>query len=152
MRKNWVAVASADHVRIGRSHGFMQVCHGKNAPLKRMSPNDTVVYYSPSVIMRKRDGFQSFTALGTVIDRAPYQASMHNDTFHPFRRDVDWHHTFETPIKPLLGQLDFTKGNSNWGYQLRLGLFEITGQDMGIIADAMNTAIEQAAQRDLFAP
>jgi hypothetical protein len=32
MSRNWVAVASAEHVRIGRSHGFMQVCHGKAAP------------------------------------------------------------------------------------------------------------------------
>ena len=28
MSKNWVAVASAEHVRIGRAKGFMQVSHG----------------------------------------------------------------------------------------------------------------------------
>ena len=30
---NWVAVASAEHVAIGRAQGFMQVGHGKGAPL-----------------------------------------------------------------------------------------------------------------------
>lgn len=31
--KSWVAVASAEHVQKGREQGFMQVCHGKGAPL-----------------------------------------------------------------------------------------------------------------------
>ena len=37
--RNWIAVASAEHARLGRDHrpvGFMQVGHGKHAPLKRM--------------------------------------------------------------------------------------------------------------------
>ena len=41
-----MAVASADHVRIGRSNGFVQVCHGKSAPLMRIHPG--AVYYSPT--------------------------------------------------------------------------------------------------------
>ncbi len=31
MSRNWIAVASADHVRRGLAGGFMQVCHGKAA-------------------------------------------------------------------------------------------------------------------------
>ena len=34
--KYWIAVASAEHVRRGRSEGFMQVNHGKQGPLKRI--------------------------------------------------------------------------------------------------------------------
>ena len=34
--KNWIAVASAENVRNGRAQGFMQVCHGKGAPLRRL--------------------------------------------------------------------------------------------------------------------
>jgi hypothetical protein len=34
--QNWIAVASADHVGRGRAPGFMQVCHGKAAPLRRI--------------------------------------------------------------------------------------------------------------------
>jgi hypothetical protein len=42
--RNWLAVASAEHVRIGRAEGFMQVCHGKAAPLRRLRPDDWVIY------------------------------------------------------------------------------------------------------------
>ncbi len=50
--KSWIAVASAEHVRLGRSQGFMQVCHGKAAPLRRITPGDAVAYYSPTEILR----------------------------------------------------------------------------------------------------
>ena len=43
MSRNWLAVASANHVRKGRAEGFMQVCHGKLAPLRRIKPGDHVV-------------------------------------------------------------------------------------------------------------
>ncbi|MCB1406453.1 MAG: EVE domain-containing protein, partial [Rhodobacteraceae bacterium] len=52
MTRNWVAVASADHVAIGRRDGFMQVCHGKPGPLSRVQPGDLVAYYSPRDQMR----------------------------------------------------------------------------------------------------
>ena len=42
------------------------------------------------------------------------------------RRDVDWADADDAPIAPLLDQLDFTAGKTNWGYQLRFGLFEIS--------------------------
>ena len=32
----WIAVAAADHVSRGVQEGFMQVCHGKGGPLKRL--------------------------------------------------------------------------------------------------------------------
>ena len=140
MTKNWIAVASAEHVRIGREGGFMQVNHGKLPPLKRIHAGDRVVYYSPTEVLRKPDGLQSFTALGIVKQVAPYQASMHGGKFHPFRRDVDWLETQETRISPLLDQLEFTRGKTNWGYQMRFGLFEISRVDMETIAAAMGVA------------
>jgi hypothetical protein len=142
MSRNWVAVASAEHVRIGRSNGFMQVCHGKAAPLKRIQPGDGVVYYSPTNVFRGNDGLQSFTAIGVVRDGAPYQAEM--EGFAPFRRDVDWRTAEEVPIKPLLGRLQFTTAKRNWGYQLRFGLFEISAPDMAVIAVAMGVMLSPA--------
>ena len=62
----WIAVASAEHVRRGRAQGFMQVSHGKEAPLKRVKPGDRVVYYSPTTVLGTKDGLQSFTAVGMV--------------------------------------------------------------------------------------
>jgi hypothetical protein len=136
MSRNWVAVASAEHVRFGRSQGFMQVCHGKAAPLRRIQPGDGVVYYSPTHVFRGNDGLQSFTAIGVVRDRSPYQVDM-GGGFSPFRRDVDWRAAAEAPIKPLVGRLQFTTAKRNWGFQLRFGLFEISASDIAMIADAM---------------
>jgi hypothetical protein len=137
--KNWIAVASAEHVRIGRSQGFMQVCHGKAAPLRRIQPGDGVVYYSPTNMFRSKDQLQSFTAIGVVCDGSPYQAEM--EGFSPFRRDINWRPGEEVPIKPLLGRLQFTTAKRNWGYQLRFGLFEISGHDTATIAAAMGTSL-----------
>jgi hypothetical protein len=139
MSRNWVAVASAEHVRIGRGQGFMQVCHGKAAPLKRVRPGDYVVYYSPTSVFRGQDKLQSFTAIGVVDDGSPYQASM-DGGFFPFRRNVTWCAAREAPIKPLVGRLEFTTAKRNWGFQLRFGLFEISEHDMKMIAAAMGAS------------
>ena len=76
MSASWIAVASAEHVRIGRARGFMQVCHGKAAPLRRLSPGDGVAYYSPTETFGGKDRLQAFTAIGVVAPGAPYQADM----------------------------------------------------------------------------
>ena len=114
----------------------MQVSHGKAAPLRRIHPDDWVVYYSPTEVLRGKGGLQSFTAIGTVKDGVPYQADM-GCGFSPFRRNVNWRTAQETPIKPLLGGLQFTAATRNWGFQLRFGLFEISERDMAMIAAAM---------------
>ena len=138
MSRNWVAVASAEHVRLGREAGFMQVHHGKAAALRRISPGDCVIYYSPTAAFGGKDKLQAFTAIGVVRDGEPYQADM-GGGFRPFRRDVTWLDAHETPIQKLLGVLEFAAGNRNWGYQLRFGLFPISDHDRQIIAEAMQT-------------
>ena len=138
--KSWIAVASAEHVRLGRSQGFMQVCHGKAAPLRRISPGDAVTYYSPTERFGGLERLQAFTAIGTVKPGAPYQIDM-GDGFRPFRRDVAWSEATEAPIHPMLEHLSFARGNKNWGYQLRFGLFEIPSQDLLLIAEAMGVTL-----------
>jgi EVE domain len=134
--KYWIAVASAEHVRRGRSEGFMQVNHGKAAPLKRVKPGDLIVYYSPAEQFGSKQPYRYFTALGEVNIGEPYVGDMGPD-FKPFRRDVAWRKTIEVPIAPLLQSLAFSKDNKNWGYQLRFGLFEITSADFELIRNAM---------------
>lgn len=136
MNRYWIAVASAEHVRLGRAMGFMQVCHGKAPPLRRIRPGDMVVYYSPTERLGERIPLQSFTAMGKVLAGQPYQVDM-GGGFRPFRRDVRWLDANETPIAPLLSRLEFSAGRKNWGYQLRLGLFEISGHDFSLIAATM---------------
>nr|WP_316656987.1 hypothetical protein [uncultured Gellertiella sp.] len=54
----------------------MQVCHGKDAPLRRVRPGDRVICYSPTRAFQVRDGLQSFTAFGTASGTAPYRVGM----------------------------------------------------------------------------
>lgn len=131
----WIAVASANHARRGRA-GFMQVNHGKAAPLRRIAPGDGVVYYSPTETFGGTDKLQAFTLIGRVKEGDIYIGEMGGD-FTPFRRDVAYAEAKETPIAPLLEQLEFTRGRRNWGYQMRFGLFEISAADFATIAAAM---------------
>jgi hypothetical protein len=69
----WVAVASADHVRRGKAGGFMQLGHGKEAPLRRLRPGDRIAYYSPTGSVGGKDRLQAFTAIGIVGSGGPYR-------------------------------------------------------------------------------
>ena len=166
---NWIAVASAEHVAIGRAQGFMQVGHGKGAPLKRLHAGDRIAYYSPVRVLGGRCACQAFTAIGTVRDEGVYQgvhgAPGHASTrahppggcgpawggpalgpsaaggFEPFRRDVDWLDAHEAPIRALLDALSFTRGKTNWGYAFRFGLIKVTADDMQCVAQAMRAAV-----------
>ncbi len=136
MNRCWIAVASANHVARGREGGFMQVNHGKAAPLKRIKPDDLVAYYSPVTVYGGTEKLRAFTALGRVKEGEPYHGDM-GGGFKPFRRDVDWFKAEQAAIEPLLERLDFTRGKKSWGYQFRFGLFAVSENDMGIIARAM---------------
>jgi len=138
MRGNWIAVASAEHVRLGLEAGFMQVCHGKSAPLRHIRPGDRVAYYSPTAAFGGKDRLQAFTAIGIVQDGDPYRADM-GGGFCPFRRDVGWLAAVEAPIRPLVGALEFT-AQRNWGFRLRAGLVPVSARDMDTIAQAMGAA------------
>jgi len=138
-RRYWIAVASAEHARRGKELGFMQVCHGKSAPLRRLKLGDGVVYYSPNTTMRAKDRLQSFTTIGRVKDERTYQADMGG--FRPFRRDVQYRDAREAPIAPLLEHLALTHGKPNWGAAFRFGLVEISAADFATIAQAMGARV-----------
>lgn len=142
--RHWLAVASAEHVRRGRAEGFMQVCHGKCAPLKRIRPGDLVSYYSPTVHFGGKDRLQAFTAIGTVRSAVPYQVDM-GEGFCLFRHDVDWLPAAEAPIAPLLPRLSFSADRPNWGQALRFGLLALTAADMALIAGAMRAELSSRA-------
>ena len=159
-RKNWIAVACAAHARRGSAvpgQGYMQVCHGKCAPLQRVAPGDRVVYYSPTHTMGGKDSLQAFVSIGIVQAGQPYAFDM-GGGFVPFRRDVAYVPAQEAPIRPLLDALEFVEDRSRWGYKLRFGLFTISTQDMALIATAMQAdpealdleRTEPAAQSLLF--
>ena len=98
------------------------------------------MYYSPCVAFRGKDKLQSFTAIGVVQAGEPYEFDM-GGGFRPFRRNVSWFEAIEAPIQPLLDGLEFSAGVRNWGYQLRFGLFAISGLDMDVISSAMRVRV-----------
>ena len=140
----WIAVACAEHAQRGRDHapvGFMQVCHGKGGPLRRLHPDDVVAYYAPTTAMGGKDRLQSFVSLGLVAPGQPYQADM-GGGFVPFRRDLRYLKAEPAPIAPLLDTLDFVDDRRHWGYKFRFGLFEVSVHDMVLIAQAMRADTE----------
>jgi EVE domain len=147
VRANWIAVASAEHARRGRDactdsqSGFMQVNHGKRAPLMRVHPGDRVAYYSPSVAMGGTDKLQSFVSIGIVQSAAPYTFDM-GGGFVPFRRDVKYVKADEAPIAPLLDDFEFVEDRQRWGYKFRFGLFKVSDHDMQLIANAMHAPVD----------
>ena len=143
-RKNWIAVASAEHARLGRDakRGFMQVGHGKLAPLKRIKPGDRVAYYSPTAVYGVKDELQSFVSMGIVQPGEPYAFDMGNG-FVPYRRDVVYLAAQEVAIAPLLDDFEFIDNRQRWGYQFRFGLFDVSDNDMRLIASAMGADLAE---------
>lgn len=137
---NWLAIASADHVDIGRRDGFMQVCHGKGGPLRRLRPLDRVIYYSPTKTYGVKDGLMSFTAFGEVTGSAPYR-HVTDTGFAPFRLDICWREADPVPVRPLLESLDLTRGKANWAYPFRFGLLPLSDADCLLLAQRMGVVL-----------
>ncbi len=132
----WMVVVSKDHVQRGVKDGFMQANHGKAASLKRLSAGDWVIFYSPKQTYAGNEPLQALTAIGQVTDEGPYQFKMTGD-FMPYRRNVDFYKCTETPIIPLIWQLDFIGNKKSWGYKFRFGFFEMQEHDFEIIRSEM---------------
>jgi hypothetical protein len=141
-RKYWVAVISKAHTLRGVEGGFIQVCHGKEAPLKRMQVGDKLLVYSPKLIMEGKEAYQRFTAVGEVSDDRVYPFSM-SENFIPFRRNITFYECKETPIRPLIPELEFIADKRSWGFPFRFGFFEITERDFHLIVANMLTDVEK---------
>jgi predicted RNA-binding protein len=132
----WLGVASRDHVMKGINGGFAQLCHGKEAPLKKMSTGDWILYYSSKVSFKESTLHQKFTALGKVTDDNVFQVDMGNG-FIPFRRNIDFISCTEISIHSLIPHLSFIKSKKHWGYPFRFGHLEISEKDFKLIAEKM---------------
>lgn len=134
--KYWINTVSRDHVLIGKELGIIQAGHGKSTPLKRLSPNDLVVYYSPKTSISGGESVRSFTAVCQIKNEPIYQAEV-EESFCPFRRNASYLKCEETEILPLIENLSFIKNKKSWGYVFRFGLFPIPEEDFALIAEAM---------------
>lgn len=140
----WLGVVQRDHVLRGVAGGYAQVNHGARSPLAGMGVADGFVYYSPRASSPDGEPLKAFTAVGRIADDDVFQATQGPQMrgpagdFLPWRRRVDWDHdAVETPIRPLLQALDFSRDNRDWGYQLRRGLIEISRHDFELIRRQM---------------
>lgn len=141
--KFWLGVVSKEYVMRGVAGGFVQVCHGKGAPLKRMRAGDGFVYYSPTTTFGGKDKLQAFTAIGIVKSGAVYQFQMSPD-FAPYRCDVKFQKCPEVPINNLKSELELTQGN--YGMLFRRGFLELSEQDFSLIAETMGADFDMKSQ------
>ncbi len=138
MTRFWVASISKEHTMRGINGNFIQVCHGKKAPLKRMSKGDMILMYSSKITLDGNEKCQKFTAIGKVADDEIYSFQM-SENFVPFRRKIKFYACEEYSILPLIAELDFIENKKMWGYPFRYGFFEINKKDYNLIASKMIT-------------
>ena len=140
-RQFWIGVVSREHVRLGVKGGFIQLGHGKKAPLQRLHAGDVLVMYSPRTAYPDGEPLQTFTAIGIVSTGKVYQVEMTED-FKPYRIDVRFFKAKEAPIKPLIDALSFIKSKTQWGAAFRFGQIKIPAEDFKVIAKAMGVESE----------
>ena len=132
----WIGVVSRAHVQIGVRGGFIQLNHGKRAPLQRLKAGDMLAMYSPRTEYPDGAPLQAFTALGTVVTGDVYQVEMTPD-FKPYRVDVRFQRCNEAAIRPLVARLSFIRDKTHWGAAFRFGYVKVPESDFRLIAEAM---------------
>lgn len=137
----WIGVVSRAHVQLGVQGGFVQLNHGKKAPVSRLRAGDGLAMYSPRTAYPDGEPLQSFTAIGVVSTGEIYQVEMSPD-FQPYRVDVKFVRCEEAPIKPLIEKLSFIKNKARWGAAFRFGQIKVSLADFLLIARAMGTGAE----------
>jgi hypothetical protein len=135
-RRYWIGVVSRDHVENAVAHGFVQLNHGKAAPLARMQAGDGFAFYSPRESYPEGATLQAFTAIGSVADVPIYETTM-PELGKIYRRDVAFLDATPAPIRPLVPQLTFIRSKTHWGVAFRFGLVRVPRDDFATIAAAM---------------
>jgi hypothetical protein len=133
----WIGVVSREHVQRGVQGGFIQLNHGKKAPVQRLRAGDGLVIYSPRTAYPDGEPLQAFTAIGVVITGEVYQVAMSED-FKPYRVDVRFLNGRETPITPLIERLSFIRDKTHWGAAFRFGYLKVSAEDFNLIAESMD--------------
>ena len=144
-KKYWIATISREHAQRAINGGFIQVCHGKEGPLKRMQKEDQILIYSSKITMEGNEKCQSFTAFGKVVDDEVYAFEM-TEKFVPFRRNIQFMKCNEVSILPLIENLEFIPNKKSWGYPFRYGFFEINENDFNFITSKMVSSITENSQ------
>jgi len=137
--RHWVAVISRSHAEIAAASGFLQVCHGKERPLKPTRAGDEFFIYCPRAEMGAGEVLKQIAFRGTFDDDRIYQIEQ-GPGFCPFRKDVTFDPDFRAvPIKDVKG-LELTS-NPHWGMLARRGFFEISAHDAALFREYSRAAV-----------
>ena len=133
----WLGVAQREQVLRGVNMGMAQATAAARDTLVGMGEADGIVYYSPKTAF-EGEVLREFTAIGRIADAAAWPIGDPGSEFRPWRRRTDYDpDAVATSIRPLLSVLELTRGDPNWGYQLRRGLLEISRHDFDMIRHQM---------------
>ncbi len=131
-----IGVVHRMQVETAAREGFVAFGHGKKSLVDGLCPGDTVIYYAPRT---EPEGapVQAFVAHATVTGAAARERSF-GQGGNGWIRDAAYDEVRETPVRPLLDELEFLKGRrKNWGMAFRGGRFTIGDADYRLIAKAM---------------
>ena len=140
-RNYWIGVVSREHVQLGVKGGFIQLNHGKRAPVQKLKGGDGLLMYSPRLSYPDGEPLQAFTAIVRVASGDIYQVEMTPD-FKPYREKVEFFKAKEAPILPLIEQLSFIRSKQHWGAAFRFGQVKIEEPDFALIAAAMGRVLQ----------
>ena len=73
-KKFWIGVVSKNNAMKGAKGGFIQLCHGKKAPLAKIKKGDFLVYYSSKEDIDDKKPYQYFTAVAEITGDFEYQS------------------------------------------------------------------------------
>ena len=144
MTNHWIGVVSRSHIEIGVRGGFMQLNHGKRAPVQRLKAGDYIAVYSPRIDYPDGEPLQAFTAIGRVKTGEVYQVTV-SDDFKPYRVDVAFFRCQPAPIRPLIATLSFIKNKKSWGAAFKFGQLKVPREDFLQVSDAMGVDLRDAA-------
>ena len=135
----WIGVVHRQQVLIAADEGFVSFSHGRESTLKTVVPGDRVIYYAP----RSKPGgppVQAFVAHATVTGDDMELRDFGGRPGHTRRAVYD--DVTEVPVRPMLDDLDITRGAANWGGVFRGGKIGLGEADYRTIASSMGVHLE----------
>ena len=135
----WIGVVHRQQVLIAAGEGFISFSHGRESTVRNVVPGDRVIYYAPKT-EPEGDPVQAFVAHATVIGDTVETRDFGGRTGHMRRAVYDA--VTEVPVRPMLDDLDITRGAANWGGVFRGGKIGLGESDYRTIASSMGVHLE----------
>lgn len=133
---HWIGVVHRKQAAAARAAGLCAFSHGKEAPVKKLTAGDGLIFYAPKTDF-DGEAVNAFVELAEVTGTTHRQQVFPGTDFTAWVRDASYSDTNEVPIRPMLEDLSFITNPRYWGMAFRRGLFEIPKVDFDLIQKAM---------------